>query len=174
MSFDRCRDRVCDAFESFAPVDSTVDLRPSSGVGDLVVAAGRSMAFCRWLAIDPLSRLFVGFISLLFFLCRCMPRRICGRDQNVTNRVICACLLATLAMMSLSHSVSSLGFDVDCDGSHDAGDGTMHLLQPQSALARGDLEISCHRFRWYCHGSAGIILSGLLDDPSGIGIDAVV
>ncbi len=62
---------------------------------------GDQWMFDRWLAIDPLSRLFVGFISLLFFLCaiyapaylRCRPER--------DNRVLCACLLLVLAMMSL-------------------------------------------------------------------------
>jgi len=62
---------------------------------------GDQATLYRWLAVDPLSRLFVGYISLLFFICaiyapaylRCRPER--------DNRVLCGCLLLALAMMSL-------------------------------------------------------------------------
>ncbi|TWU34539.1 Na(+)/H(+) antiporter subunit D [Novipirellula aureliae] len=62
---------------------------------------GEQWAMDRWLAIDPLSRLFVGFISVLFFICALYApaylRLRLGRD----NRILVACLLVAFGMMSL-------------------------------------------------------------------------
>jgi hydrogenase-4 component F len=62
---------------------------------------GEQWAFGRWLAIDPLSRIFVGFVSLLFFLCSLYAPAYLRVRQDRDNRVFCSCLLLTLGMMSL-------------------------------------------------------------------------
>ncbi|GIW55619.1 MAG: hydrogenase [Nitrospiraceae bacterium] len=81
-------------------------LLPAFSAAHLSVAAwllprGDQWMFGRWLAIDPLSRLFVGFISLLFFLCALYLPAYLNLRAGRPNRVVCACLLASLGMMSL-------------------------------------------------------------------------
>lgn len=79
------------------PVVSAVQL----GLAIWLLPQGDQWLFSRWLAIDPLSRLFVGFISLLFFLCSLYtPAYLSARPER-PNRVFCACLLTALGMMSL-------------------------------------------------------------------------
>jgi hydrogenase-4 component F len=58
-------------------------------------------ALGRWLAIDPLSRLFLGYLSVLFFLCAIYAPAYLNVRKERSNRVICASMLAGLAMMSL-------------------------------------------------------------------------
>ncbi len=71
------------------------------GIAAWLLPQGNQWLFGRWLAIDPLSRLFVGVISLVFFLCSLYaPAYLRARDER-PNRVMCACLLAFLGMMSL-------------------------------------------------------------------------
>jgi hydrogenase-4 component F len=53
------------------------------------------------LAIDPVSRLFVTFISLLFLLCSLYAPAYLRLRQERANRIFCSCLLAGLAMMNL-------------------------------------------------------------------------
>lgn len=54
-----------------------------------------------WLSLDPLGKVFLGLISLLFFLCACYaPGYLVQRLQR-NNRVLCACLMLSLAMMTL-------------------------------------------------------------------------
>ncbi|MEZ6060987.1 MAG: proton-conducting transporter membrane subunit [Planctomycetaceae bacterium] len=66
-----------------------------------ILPMGDQWIFDRWLAIDPLSRVFVGYISLLFFLCALYaPAYLRSRSER-DNRVLCGCLLVALAMMSL-------------------------------------------------------------------------
>lgn len=63
----------------------------------------------RWLAIDPLSRIFVGVISLVFFLCALYaPAYLRARDER-PNRVMCTCLLVFLGMISLVTMSHHLG-----------------------------------------------------------------
>ncbi len=71
------------------------------GLAIWLLPQGDQWLFARWLAIDPLSRLFVGFISLLFFLCSLYTPAYLSVRSERPNRVFCACLLAALGMMSL-------------------------------------------------------------------------
>ena len=59
-----------------------------------------------WLLLDPLGKVFLGFLSLLFFLCSLYAPGYLALRSNRPNRVFCASLFASLAMMSvvtLSH-----------------------------------------------------------------------
>lgn len=81
-------------------------LLPATGAGHLALAAwllpqGERWMFDRWLAVDPLSRHFVGFISLLFFLLSLYAPGYLRVRSNRDNRVLCSCQLLGLAMMSL-------------------------------------------------------------------------
>src|SRR5215208_2561207 len=54
-----------------------------------------------WLLLDPLGKIFLPLISVLFFLCACYaPGYLAHREQR-NNRVLCACLMLSLAMMTL-------------------------------------------------------------------------
>lgn len=79
------------------PVAAAVHL----GTAVWLLPQGDQSLFGRWLAIDPLSRLFLGVISVVFFLCSLYaPAYLRARDER-PNRVLCACLLLLLGMMSL-------------------------------------------------------------------------
>lgn len=66
-----------------------------------ILPQGDQWLLYRWLAVDPLSRLFVGFVSLLFFLVALyVPSYLKLRSER-PNRVLCACLLGALGMMTL-------------------------------------------------------------------------
>jgi hydrogenase-4 component F len=54
-----------------------------------------------WLVLDPLGKVLLGFISLLFLLCTIYTAGYLNRRPDRPNRVFCACLLLTLAMMTL-------------------------------------------------------------------------
>lgn len=62
---------------------------------------GRQWAMDRWLAIDPLSRLFVGFVSVLFFICSLYAPSYLRLRFERDNRILVSCLLVALGMMSL-------------------------------------------------------------------------
>lgn len=62
-----------------------------------------------WLTLDPLSRVFVAFISVLFLICAFYAPAYLRLRQNRSNRVLCACLLLTLAMMTLVMTSHHLG-----------------------------------------------------------------
>lgn len=70
---------------------------------------GDQWMFGRWLAIDPLSRLFVGVVSLVFFLCSLYAPAYLRSRRERSNRVLCTCLLALLGMMSLVTMSHHLG-----------------------------------------------------------------
>jgi hydrogenase-4 component F len=55
----------------------------------------------RWLALDPLGMVFLGFVSLLFFLCALYAPGYLALRVERPNRVLCANLLVSLAMMTL-------------------------------------------------------------------------
>lgn len=57
--------------------------------------------FYDWLRLDPLGKIFIGLISVLFFLCSCYAPGYLAQRQNRNNRVLCACLLLSLSMMTL-------------------------------------------------------------------------
>ncbi len=87
------------------PLAATLHL----GLTAWLLGQGNQWMFNRWLAIDPLSRLFIGVISFVFFLCSLYaPAYLHARDER-PNRVVCACLLLLLAMMSLVAMSHHLG-----------------------------------------------------------------
>jgi hydrogenase-4 component F len=87
------------------PLTSTIHL----GIAAWLLPQGDQSHFGRWLAIDPLNRLFVGVISLAFFLCSLYAPSYLRIRAKRNNRVICACLLALLGMMSLVTMSHHLG-----------------------------------------------------------------
>jgi hydrogenase-4 component F len=54
-----------------------------------------------WLLLDPLGKVFLGFISVLFFLCSLYAPGYLALRSDRPNRVLCTCLFASLAMMTL-------------------------------------------------------------------------
>jgi hydrogenase-4 component F len=72
-----------------------------TGIAAWQLQLGNQWEFGRWLAIDPLSRLFIAVISLVFLLCSLYaPGYLRARSER-PNRIICTCLLLFLGMMSL-------------------------------------------------------------------------
>lgn len=75
----------------------------------LVVVALRRpevTAFEGWLLLDPLGRLILGFLSLLFFLCALYVPGYLALRRDRSNRIFCTCLLAflgTTTLMTASH-----------------------------------------------------------------------
>src|SRR5262249_22618955 len=64
-----------------------------------------------WLLLDPLGRVFLTFQSVLFFLCSLYAPGYLALRSDRSNRVFCANLLLSLAMMtlvSLSHHLGLL------------------------------------------------------------------
>jgi len=66
-------------------------------------------ALGRWLQLDSLGKLVLGFVSVLFFLCSLYAPGYLGQRPERKNRFFCACLLAFLAMMSLITESHHLG-----------------------------------------------------------------
>lgn len=54
-----------------------------------------------WLKLDPLGKIFLLLISVLFFLCACYAPGYLAHRQHRDNRVLCACLMVSLGMMTL-------------------------------------------------------------------------
>ncbi len=89
-------------------------LLPATGSAHFALAAwlvpqGEQWMLNRWLGIDPLSRMFVAFISLLFLLLSLYAPGYFRARMNRNNRVLCGCLLLALAMMSLVTLAHHLG-----------------------------------------------------------------
>ena len=71
------------------------------GLTLLALDEPRVTGFGGWLNLDPLGKLFLGLISVLFALCACYaPGYLAHREQR-NNRVFCSCLMLSLAMMTL-------------------------------------------------------------------------
>ena len=62
-----------------------------------------------WLALDPLGKVFLGFVSLLFFLCSLYAPGYLAVRAERPNRVFCANLLVSLTMMTLVTLSQHLG-----------------------------------------------------------------
>ncbi len=135
---------------------------------------GEQWVLGRWLAIDPLSRLFVGFVSLLFFLCAIYAPAYLRARQNRDNRVLCSCLLLTLGMMTLVTLSHHLGL--------------MWIAMEATTLATAPCVYFNHNprsleatWKYLVIGSVGIalallrlVLSRLRDDPGWLGVNAAV
>ncbi len=87
------------------PVASLIHLIASY----FVLRQGDQWMFGRWLAIDPLSRLFVGYLSLIFFLCSLYAPAYLSARAERPNRILCSCLLLLLGMMSVVAMSHHLG-----------------------------------------------------------------
>ncbi len=77
----------------------------------VVVALGRPVvsAFDGWLLLDPLGRLVLGFVSLLFFLGAAYAPGYLALRSDRSNRVFCACLLTFLGTTTLIIESHHLG-----------------------------------------------------------------
>ena len=58
-------------------------------------------ALGNWLVLDPLGRVFLAFVSTLFFLCSIYTARYLTMEHGRPNRVFCACSLLSLSMITL-------------------------------------------------------------------------
>jgi hydrogenase-4 component F len=81
-------------------------LMPIGALGHLllVVAALQASpqpALGNWLVLDPLGKVFLGFVSLLFSLCALYTARYVTMGHARSNRVFCACFLLSLSMITL-------------------------------------------------------------------------
>jgi hydrogenase-4 component F len=54
-----------------------------------------------WLVLDPVGKVFLGLIAVLYGLCMCYAPAYLARRADKPNRLLCACLLVSLAMMTL-------------------------------------------------------------------------
>jgi len=89
-------------------------LVPAGGLAHLIltgfaVSGGPVTALQGWLALDPLSTVVLGFISLLFFICSLYAPAYLALRPERSNRVFCTCLLALPGMMSLVVLAHHLG-----------------------------------------------------------------
>ena len=79
---------------------------PLGGLGHLVLVGlallgGSVSAQDGWLVLDPLGKLVLGFISVLFFLCSLYAPAYLTLRVDRPNRLFCSCLLLILSMMTL-------------------------------------------------------------------------
>jgi len=61
----------------------------------------RASAFQNWMLLDPLGKVFLGFISVFFLICALYAPGYLSHHLEHSNRVFCACLLLALAAMTL-------------------------------------------------------------------------
>ncbi|MEI8121119.1 MAG: proton-conducting transporter membrane subunit [bacterium] len=81
-------------------------LIPAGGVAHLVLtglalSGGPVSALQGWLVLDPLGKLVLGLISVLFVVCSYYAPAYLALRAERPNRFFCACLLAMLGMMTL-------------------------------------------------------------------------
>lgn len=85
-------------------------LLPVGGLGHLLLvgwllvlsARGETLANADgWLLLDPIDKVVLGFVSLLFFICSLYAPAYLALRADRDNRVFCANLLVSLGMMSL-------------------------------------------------------------------------
>jgi hydrogenase-4 component F len=74
-----------------------------------IVQPGDGTGLGGWLMLDALGRVFLGFLSVLFFLCSLYAPGYLALRADRPNRIFCANLFATLAMMSLVSLSHHLG-----------------------------------------------------------------
>jgi hydrogenase-4 component F len=81
-------------------------LLPLGSLAHLSLTAGvlwgpLPLAPAGWLVLDALGKVVLGLISVLFFLCACYAPGYLSLRPDRPNRVLCTCLLISLAMMTL-------------------------------------------------------------------------
>lgn len=64
-------------------------------------AQSPAQQFDRWLVVDPLGKIFLGIVAVMFFLLACYAPAYLRLRQERDNRVLCTCLLLSLGMMTL-------------------------------------------------------------------------
>src|SRR3954471_10522904 len=74
-----------------------------------LIQPGEVSAFDGWLVLDPLGKVFLGVVALLFFLCACYAPAYLAFYPARPNRVLCTCLLLCLGMMTLVILAHHLG-----------------------------------------------------------------
>ena len=79
------------------------------GLSFRLLGASHMSAWNGWLALDPLNKVFLPFVSVLFFLCSVYAVGYLTLRADHKNRVFCACLLALLSMMTLEMLAHHLG-----------------------------------------------------------------
>jgi hydrogenase-4 component F len=93
-------------------------LLPLGALGQLVLVLGPVFApagspavagLGGWLLLDPLGKVVLGFISVLFFLCALYAPGYLAVRSDRPNRVFCANLFVSLAMMTLVTLARHLG-----------------------------------------------------------------
>jgi hydrogenase-4 component F len=85
-------------------------LMPIGGLGQLALVAGGLMqptdaaslsGSSRWLLLDALGKVVLGFVTVLFFVCSLYAPGYLSLRSDRPNRLFCANLFAALAMMTL-------------------------------------------------------------------------
>jgi hydrogenase-4 component F len=66
-------------------------------------------ALGNWLVLDPLGKVFLVFMSVLFLLCNSYSASYLTRRHQGSNRIFCTCLLLSLSMMTLVILAHHLG-----------------------------------------------------------------
>ncbi|RMF43765.1 MAG: hydrogenase [Planctomycetota bacterium] len=79
------------------PLAATLHL----GLVITTLSGGETSAFDRWLAIDPLNRVFLLAISCIYLLCALYAPGYLWARANRSNRVLCGCVLLFLGVTSL-------------------------------------------------------------------------
>jgi hydrogenase-4 component F len=78
--------------------------------GTCAVLLGRAPALeDAWLGLDPLNKIVLAFLSLLFFLCSVYARGYLVQRPDQPNRIFTASLLAFLGMLTLAVEAQHLG-----------------------------------------------------------------
>jgi hydrogenase-4 component F len=54
-----------------------------------------------WLVLDPLGKVFLGLVSVLFLICSIYTARYLALGHERANRIFCGCFLLSLSMMTL-------------------------------------------------------------------------
>jgi hydrogenase-4 component F len=88
-------------------------LLPLGGAVHLILAAiailGPPVREGAWVGLDPLNRVVLGFLSLLFFLCSVYARGYLALRPNQPARIFTASLFVFLAMLTLAVEAQHLG-----------------------------------------------------------------
>lgn len=67
----------------------------------LALASGPVMALDGWLVLDPLGKVVLGFVSVLFLVCSLYAPTYLSLRPELSNRIFCSCLLVMMGMMTL-------------------------------------------------------------------------
>lgn len=79
---------------------------PLAGISHLVMTVAalqesQLRGFYGWLNLDPLGKIFLGMVSVMFCLCACYAPGYLALRTNRDNRVLCTCLMLSQGMMTL-------------------------------------------------------------------------